>query len=119
MPVRTPSPGAPLTLEKRVFRVFVATVLTLGAPQLTGMEMRNSEAESTMASPPVSKRKAAADVPRRSCTVTDSNGPLEGGERITHGCRKGEICVCEAQSGYSCSGWCRDDGSGKGADKIP
>jgi hypothetical protein len=39
--------------------------------------------------------------------VSDSNGPLDGGVSETKGCADGEMCVCEAQAGYSCSGTCR------------
>ncbi len=55
---------------------------------------------------------------RRQCSVTDSNGPDEGGEKITSGCAEGEICVCEAQAGYSCSGYCRA-GSSVGIVGVP
>jgi hypothetical protein len=40
------------------------------------------------------------------CSVTDDNGPLPGGRQITHGCAPNELCVCEVQAGYSCSGRC-------------
>lgn len=41
-----------------------------------------------------------------SCTVSDDNGPLPGGKRVTTGCDPNEVCVCEAQAGYSCRGHC-------------
>ena len=55
---------------------------------------------------------------RRQCSVTDSNGPDEGGEKITSGCAEGEICVCEARAGYSCSGYC-SAGSSVGIVGVP
>jgi hypothetical protein len=41
------------------------------------------------------------------CSVSDSNGPLPGGTSNTTGCAPNEYCHCDAQAGYSCSGFCR------------
>jgi hypothetical protein len=39
------------------------------------------------------------------CTVVYERGP-EGGTSTSRGCESHEICVCEAQAGYSCRGRC-------------
>ena len=40
------------------------------------------------------------------CTITDSNGPLEGGT-FTDSCPEGQQCVCDRSGGYACAGTCR------------
>jgi hypothetical protein len=41
------------------------------------------------------------------CSISDSNGPLPGGTSSATGCAPDEYCHCNAQAGYSCSGFCR------------
>jgi hypothetical protein len=45
-----------------------------------------------------------------SCTVSDSNGPLEGGTITVTGCEPPLVCVPYACGGYSCWGTCQSGG---------
>ena len=52
-----------------------------------------------------------AEVPGDVCTITDSNGPLDGGVTAIEGCDEGELCLPIACAGYSCFGYCQGGGS--------
>jgi hypothetical protein len=52
----------------------------------------------------------APNAPR--CTRVRKGGPGSDGPEETHGCAPDEICLCEAQAGYSCQGRCAPASSG-------
>lgn len=53
------------------------------------------------------------------CSIVDSNGPFEGGTETQQGCLEGEQCICVAQAGYSCSGFCARDGRWVARPAVP
>ncbi len=83
---------------------------------LTAAEQASTEfAEGTLTSPMGDTAPAA---PVKHCTLVDSNGPLEGGEITTYGCRDDEMCVCDHPAGYSCGGICRPLNKGRDSGRL-
>jgi hypothetical protein len=97
-----------MKMLRTIIGVFsVLCLLCLGCGEEGGNKIQAKPNVSSTTVPLAATKPEASREAGQKCTVTDSNGPLEGGELVTQGCSAGQSCVCTTQAGYSCSGTCR------------